>query len=213
MSSSTQISAISTNAIIESAASAEQEIAAAWQEYQQTEKHGLNFGRVCYECQKKFGAKGKRVKGQGVSAILRKLNIPERTYYFWLERYKVSIGEKAPNGNPNGPSGRQLEREAAAAKLEQENLFPRFDTTITPAVVGGAPDGIGFNVTFKNLKGAEAVRQLSNMPLEVPTGVQKLVEVNKAHFAAVFGNLPSKALEGRIAKLVEILNEQFGGGA
>jgi hypothetical protein len=105
-----------------------------------------------------------------------------------------------------------LARATAASRLEQENLFPTFDTKITPAVVNGAPDGIGFNVTFKDLT-PEAVRQLAHMPIAVPTGVQKLIEINKTHFDAVFGGLPAEAVKGRIAKLVEILNAQYGGGA
>jgi hypothetical protein len=40
-----------------------------------------------------------------------------------------------------------------------------------------------------------------------------LIEINQTHFDAVFGDLPAEALKGRIAKLVEALNAQYGGGA
>jgi len=263
MSSSPQISTTSTNAIIEyDVSAAESEILSAWQQYQTTEKYGLEFGRLCWEWRNKSKAQGSH-KGRGFEQLCTKLGIPRRTAYHWITEYEISIAVRAPKPEPEAapsepeepeadpdtlldgplddepleqdaepepseepeeepetqpetatsPSARQLIRLQKAKELEEENLFPRFDTKITPAVVSGAPDGIGFNVTFKNLKGAEAVRQLSKMPIEVPTGVLKLVEIDKAHFAAVFGNLSATALEGRIARLVEILNEEYGGGA
>ncbi|MGO9125841.1 MAG: ParB N-terminal domain-containing protein [Terriglobales bacterium] len=110
------------------------------------------------------------------------------------------------------PSGRNQEREAAASELNQENLFPEYETKILPAVVNTTLDGIGFSVTFGNLS-SEAVRQLAQSLLQRPTpkGVLDLVEINKSHFEAIFDNLPAKAVQERIAKLAEILNKQFGG--
>jgi hypothetical protein len=69
------------------------EIAAAWKNCIQTEKYGLEFGRVCYEAQQKFrtvGGVGN--KGKGIAAIWRELNIPERTAYRWIDSWMESKG-------------------------------------------------------------------------------------------------------------------------
>jgi hypothetical protein len=68
-------------------------IAAAWKNCIQTEKYGLEFGRVCYEARQKFrtvGGVGN--KGKGIAAIWRELNIPERTAYRWIEVWMESKG-------------------------------------------------------------------------------------------------------------------------
>lgn len=75
---------------------AEQEIAAAWRNCQKAERTGIEFGRICYEWREKFGAKGKRIKGMGVTAIWQKLNIPERSAYRWIEAYEESAGIREP---------------------------------------------------------------------------------------------------------------------
>lgn len=67
-------------------------IGTAWQAYQKTEEYGLDFGRVCCEWRTKFGAQGKRVKGQGVIPILEELGIATSTAYFWMVRYEESVG-------------------------------------------------------------------------------------------------------------------------
>lgn len=260
MCTSPQISTTPTNAIIaDDVSAAELEILSAWQQYQATEKHGLEFGRLCWNWRIEFKAQGSH-KGLGFEQLCTRLGIPRRTAYHWISEYEIAIGVRAPKpeseevpsepgtedepdtlldepldeesleqddeAEPSeeaeeepetepetatSPRARQLYRLQKAKELEEENLFPSFDTKITPAVVSGAPEGIGFNVVFKNLKGAESVRQLSRMPIEVPTGVQKLIEINKTHFDAVFGGLPAEAIQRRIAKLAEILNKQYGG--
>lgn len=84
---------------------AEQEIRAAWSAYQTVERHGLEFGRVCYEWQQKFKVRGFRgdAKGEGIYAILHKCGIPPRTAYFWITRYKESQGIKHDDSAPSKP--------------------------------------------------------------------------------------------------------------
>lgn len=128
---------------------------------------------------------------------------------------KISEAKKKLGLNRRtAPSNRERDRERAASELKQENLFPEYDTEILPAVLNTAPDGVGFSVTFKKLS-REAVRQLAERISQrpIPKGVQGLVEINKPHFDAVLSNIPAKAVQGRIAKFVEILNEDYGGGA
>ena len=67
------------------------EIKAAWQA---TEKHNLNFGKVCCEWRDTFRARGFRKNGDGVVPILEQLGIPTSTAYFWMNRYEISIGTK-----------------------------------------------------------------------------------------------------------------------
>jgi transposase-like protein len=71
---------------------AEQEIGTAWQNCQ---RPNLEFGKVCYDWREKFSAQGSRT-GQGLAQILRKLEINEGTAYYWIYRYEVSIGKRAP---------------------------------------------------------------------------------------------------------------------
>lgn len=77
--------------------SVETRILIAWKKYQRTEKYGLAFGKVCYEWQHKFKVRGFRgdAKGEGIRPILDRCGIPHSTAYWWIDRYKESIGLKA----------------------------------------------------------------------------------------------------------------------
>jgi ParB-like chromosome segregation protein Spo0J len=169
------------------------------------------------------GAKGKTVdhaaKSVGVSsgyvAEIRKINAKDPSLLPQIKAGTMTIPQaqkKLGLSHRTAPSGRQQDRERAASELNQENLFPAYETKILPAVVNTARDGLGFSVTFTNLS-PEAVRQLAQSVLQrpVPNGVQDLVETNKLHFDAIFRDLPPKSLQERIAKLAEILNKQYGG--
>jgi hypothetical protein len=190
----------------------EQNLTEAWAAYQKTEKYGLEFGQACYELRNIHKSNpGASNKGKGFLPILEQNSIPTSTAYWWMERYEISIGKKAPKDTSIASSGRQQEREAAAEKLAEEDLFPAYRTDITPAVVSDAPDGIGYNITFKDLT-PERAHQLANMPTKVPTGVKSLIEINKTHFDAVFAGLPAKVVNERITKLENLLQKQYGGG-
>lgn len=76
-------------------ASAENEIRAAWRKYKRMEKYGLAFGKTCYQWQQKFATRsGVGNKGHGMVPILESLRIPVSTAYWWIDRYKESIGLK-----------------------------------------------------------------------------------------------------------------------
>ena len=78
-------------------ASIKREILTAWRTYKQTEKYGLKFGEVCYEWQKKLATvSGVGNKGKGLVPTLESLSIPVSTAYWWIDRYKESIGIKEP---------------------------------------------------------------------------------------------------------------------
>jgi hypothetical protein len=78
---------------------AEKELVAAWQAYQKTEKHGLEFGRVCWVWRNEFKAQGSH-KGLGFEQLCTKLSIPRRTAYHWMNEYELSIGVKIPRPKP-----------------------------------------------------------------------------------------------------------------
>jgi hypothetical protein len=71
---------------------AEGQIRSAWSTYKETEKYGLEFGRVCCEWRDKLRAQGR--KGQGLRPMLDKVGIPRSTAYWWMDRYEVSIGAR-----------------------------------------------------------------------------------------------------------------------
>lgn len=79
--------------IEENSVDAFEEIKTAWTNCKQAEKHGLEFGRICYEWQTKFktvGGVGN--KGKGIHAIWQKLSIPPSTAYRWIDAYMESQG-------------------------------------------------------------------------------------------------------------------------
>jgi hypothetical protein len=61
--------------------------------YQKTERHGLEFGRPCYE----YRAKSEVVSGGTTfNQTLDKLEIPHSSAYRWIARYEISIGLREP---------------------------------------------------------------------------------------------------------------------
>ena len=82
---------------------AAQEIAAAWASYQQTEKYGLEFGRVCCEWRDKFKSKGGYgTKEKGLEGILTSSQIPKHIAYYWMERYEsVNKQTDKPSDEPS----------------------------------------------------------------------------------------------------------------
>lgn len=74
---------------------AEREISAAWAEYGQTEKYGLKFGKVCCKWRDKFKAQGNH-SGKGFLQVLQEAGVVQRTAYWWMNEYEISIGKKNP---------------------------------------------------------------------------------------------------------------------
>ena len=83
-------------AIVESAEdhAAFERLSAAWKAYRATEKHGLEFGKVCCEWRDKHKAQGSH-RGLGFVQVCTRLQIPRRTAYWWIEQYEISTGRKA----------------------------------------------------------------------------------------------------------------------
>ena len=57
--------------------------------YHQTERNGLEFGRLCYEYGERYGAQGSA--NSGLAQFLRKSGIKEGRAYYWVAEYKASI--------------------------------------------------------------------------------------------------------------------------
>jgi len=73
------------------------EVQQAWTEYRITEKHGVELGRVLWvyrDAHKSKGGFGS--EGKGLTQLLEELSIPPSTAYWWINRYEVSVGLKAP---------------------------------------------------------------------------------------------------------------------
>ena len=70
------------------------EIKVAWDIYQSAKsKHGLDFGKICYEWREKFKSRaGRTSKGEGIIPILEQFKIPVSTAYHWIIKYEKSIG-------------------------------------------------------------------------------------------------------------------------
>jgi hypothetical protein len=84
-------------AIVESAEdrAAFERLSAAWTAYRRaTEKHGLEFGKVCCEWRDEHKAQGSH-RGLGFEQVCTKLQIPRRTAYWWIKQYEISTGRKA----------------------------------------------------------------------------------------------------------------------
>ena len=69
------------------------ELRSAWSEYQTVEKKGLAFGQRLYELRRLTSAQGNH-SGDGFLPKLQQAGIPQRTAYYWIHSYELSIGER-----------------------------------------------------------------------------------------------------------------------
>jgi hypothetical protein len=73
------------------------EVQQAWTAYRTTEKHGVELGRVLFEYRETHKSKGGfGSEGKGLVQLLNELVIPRSTAYWWIDRYEISVGLKAP---------------------------------------------------------------------------------------------------------------------
>jgi protein gp37 len=76
----------------------------AWAEYKPTEEPGIALGKALYAYRETHGSKGGRSsKGAGLGKLLKELSIPRRTAYFWIDRYEIENGLKAPKAKRVAP--------------------------------------------------------------------------------------------------------------
>jgi len=79
-------------------AEATHSLSLAWGSYRQSTiqhfKHGLEFGRVCYEWRTRYKAQGSR-RGKGFDHLLKTLGIPKTTAYRWIRHYQMRNGLRA----------------------------------------------------------------------------------------------------------------------
>jgi hypothetical protein len=89
---------------------------AAWQEYQAVavERLGLAFGRRLYELRIASSAQGNH-SGKGFLQLLQQAGIPQRTAYYWIHSYELSIGERQPKDEKN-------EKKTAGQQITSSNL-------------------------------------------------------------------------------------------
>jgi hypothetical protein len=82
---------VSTNPSLDFAL-AQTDISSAWHQYRESAirhvRHGIAFGRVCYEWRQKYRAQGSR-KGNGFERLLEYLRIPKTTAYRWMQQYEL----------------------------------------------------------------------------------------------------------------------------
>ena len=71
------------------------ELKSAFADYQIFEKRGLAFGQRLYELRAKSSAQGNH-EGKGFLPLLQQAGIPQRTAYYWIHSYEISIGEREP---------------------------------------------------------------------------------------------------------------------
>ena len=69
------------------------ELKSAFADYQIFEKRGLAFGQRLYELRAKSSAQGNH-SGTGFLPLLQQAGIPQRTAYYWIHSYEISIGER-----------------------------------------------------------------------------------------------------------------------
>lgn len=71
------------------------ELKSAFADYQIFEKRGLAFGKRLHELRAKSSAQGNH-SGKGFLPLLQQAGIPQRTAYYWIHSYEISIGEREP---------------------------------------------------------------------------------------------------------------------
>jgi hypothetical protein len=67
------------------------ELRAAWQEFKTVERRGIAFGQRLYELRAASSAQGNH-EGKGFLPLLQEAGIPQRTAYYWIHSYELSIG-------------------------------------------------------------------------------------------------------------------------
>jgi hypothetical protein len=137
-------------------------------------------GRLLQGCKKTPGKKPPATiaGGSEYHKVIEDAGIPERTARRWQElavippevrekyvEQNLQDGEITASGLQQaykktlpaiGKSERAIFRDDLAKALQDENLFPDYRVSITPAVLGGGskgldPTGVGFNVQFQEL--------------------------------------------------------------
>ncbi|MDR3747103.1 MAG: hypothetical protein P4M04_02940 [Acidobacteriota bacterium] len=92
--------AVAAKAGAKSKAVTKADVQLAWNEYQTTEKHGIELGRVLFEYRDSHKSKGGHgSQGSGLVQLLNELGIAHSTAYWWLNRYEVSLGLKQAKPN------------------------------------------------------------------------------------------------------------------
>jgi hypothetical protein len=71
------------------------ELKTAWQDYQPAERKGLAFGKRLSELRAESKAQGNH-SGEGFLQQLQQAGIPQRTAYYWIHNYEISIGVREP---------------------------------------------------------------------------------------------------------------------
>lgn len=155
---------------------AEQQIQAAWRTYQSVERHGLEFGQVCYEWQQKLAERGQRVKGRGVVPILEQLGIPISTAYYWIGRYRATFEQlddahekpspKAVKGSVPKPNSDEIEKaKEAAQRLQDACKKAGMNVEISPSRETGK-----FHLTYRNLSEVDIQQALGSFQAKAKRG-------------------------------------------
>jgi len=147
---------------------AEQQIQAAWLAYQSTDKHGLAFGRVNFDWQQTLKKQGNRRGEPGLYAMWHKVGIPPKTAYYWIDRYKESVGIITPtpssSDNPDTPFNPEGYENTEAPSLE---------ISLTPLNVG---DTRCLSMAKERLKFVQGKMELLLAAKEDPTWDQNEIQ-------------------------------------
>ena len=94
------------------------ELKSAFSDYQIFEKRGLAFGQRLNELRAKSSAQGNH-EGKGFLPLLQQAGIPQRTAYYWIHSYEISIGEREPKA-------------AKPVEAVSRNVTPQAESTQSP---------------------------------------------------------------------------------
>lgn len=114
------------------------ELKSAFADYQIFEKRGLAFGQRLYELRAKSSAQGNH-SGTGFLPLLQQAGIPQRTAYYWIHSYEISIGERQPKGEKEKHADVvQAERSTTRAEMPYQTE-PSAPTSPAPQVPESNP--------------------------------------------------------------------------
>ena len=131
------------------------ELKQLWKDFQIVEKKGLAFGKRLYVLREVTIAQGNH-SGAGFLQNLQQAGIPQRTAYYWIHGYEISIGERVQGQEKPAPKKEPVIAESVpqSESVSQNEDIPQseIDATVEQTLTAEPHGPVNFVVTDANLK-------------------------------------------------------------
>lgn len=149
------------------------EITAAWKDF---EKRSISFGKLLFDWRERFSAQGNHA-GDGFLPLLQEAGVPQRTAYYWINKYEVLIGLRQPKveTEPTEPID-EPETGGPSYIEEQPPLPPKVKPRVLQQAVTKLVEGMrirlnGDGVIYKTKAEPELCQEKGGLFLRIPVEV------------------------------------------